>query len=286
MNGIIWLASYFKSGNTWFRVFLTNLLQEADAPVSINELHSTPIASARDIFDAYVGVQSSDLTVDEIDRLRPELYIQLAEDTDKPLFMKVHDAWTFVDDENPLFPEGATSGVIYFIRNPLDVAVSLAHHSGVDYNKIISYMSDPTYSSGHKSDRLHSQLRQKLLSWSAHVLSWTASVPFPVCVLRYEDMKTHPLQTFERAVRFANLHHSGAQIQQALEFSAFDELQRQEAAQGFKEKSPACERFFRVGRIGAWQTQLSEEQAQRIVNDHREVMRRFGYLDRNDRIVY
>jgi hypothetical protein len=45
MNGIIWLASYPKSGNTWFRVFLTNLLRDADTPASINELKRTPIAS-------------------------------------------------------------------------------------------------------------------------------------------------------------------------------------------------------------------------------------------------
>ena len=29
-SGIIWLASYPKSGNTWFRVFLTNLLRDAE----------------------------------------------------------------------------------------------------------------------------------------------------------------------------------------------------------------------------------------------------------------
>ena len=74
MNGIIWLASYPKSGNTWFRVFLTNLLRDADTPASINELESTPIASARGIFDNNIGFEASDLTADEIDRLRPELY--------------------------------------------------------------------------------------------------------------------------------------------------------------------------------------------------------------------
>ena len=42
MSGIIWLASYPKSGNTWFRVFLTNLLEEKDQPADINDLHRTP----------------------------------------------------------------------------------------------------------------------------------------------------------------------------------------------------------------------------------------------------
>jgi len=52
MSGIIYLASYPKSGNTWFRVFLTNLRGEKDGPAQINRLDSTPIASARGTFDA------------------------------------------------------------------------------------------------------------------------------------------------------------------------------------------------------------------------------------------
>ena len=43
MSGIIYLASYPKSGNTWFRVFLTNLRGEEDGPAQINKLGRTPI---------------------------------------------------------------------------------------------------------------------------------------------------------------------------------------------------------------------------------------------------
>ena len=92
MNGIIWLASYPKSGNTWFRVFLTNLRGEEGGPADINKLRSTPIASARGIFDDEAGVEASDLTPDEIDRLRPEIYMHLHKQAEETLFMKVHDA--------------------------------------------------------------------------------------------------------------------------------------------------------------------------------------------------
>ena len=44
--------------------------------------------------------------------------------------------------------------------------------------------------------------------------------------------------------------------------------------------------FFRKVRIGAWREELTEDQVQRIVRDHREVMRRFGYLNENKKIVY
>lgn len=286
MIGIIWLASYPKSGNTWFRVVLTNLLRDADAPASINELESTPIASSRCVFDDNMGFEASDLTTDEIDRLRPELYVHLAENAKEPLFMKVHDAYTDVADDTPLIPREATAGALYFIRNPLDVAVSFAHHSGINYDISISRMADAAFAFCRQPDRLHIQLRQKLLSWSGHVLSWVDRTPFPVCVLRYEDMKSRSLETFEKAVHFAGLAHTREQIQKALEFSSFDVVQQLEEAEGFREKSPSTSRFFRKGKVGSWREELSVKQAHQIVHDHEEVMHRFGYLNEHGEIVY
>jgi len=286
MKGIIWLASYPKSGNTWFRVFLTNLLRDTDAPASINELKNTPIASARDVFDDSMGFEASDLTADEIDRLRPELYLHLAEKAAEPLFMKIHDAYTEVADRMPLIPKAATGGALYFVRNPLDVAVSFAHHCGWSYDASISRMAEESFAFCRNSDRLHNQLRQKLLSWSGHVKTWTDLAPFPVCVLRYEDMKLKPLETFERAVRFSGLPHGRGQIQKALGFSSFDVVQKLEDAEGFREKGPSAYRFFRKGRVGSWREELSEIQARQIVQDHHEVMRRFGYLDDQGQVVY
>lgn len=285
MNGIIWLASYPKSGNTWFRIFLTNLLRDSDTPANINELESTPIASAREIFDQHIGFEASDLSADEIDRLRPELYCYLAEEQEDPLFMKIHDAYTLVAGNQPMIPAAATGGALYFIRNPLDVAVSFAHHNGTDYDTAIANMADDAFTFCGKPKRLHKQLRQKLLTWSDHVLTWADTAPFPVCLLRYEDMKAQPLETFSRAVRFAGLPHNEEQINKALAFSTFEVVQQQEEAEGFQEKSAAATRFFRKGQSGSWREELTAAQVQRIVADHREVMQRFGYLDKDGEIV-
>ena len=282
MSGIIWLASYPKSGNTWFRIFLTNLLRDGDTPASINELEKTPIASGRTIFDLHVGFDASDLCSDEIDRLRPELYCYLADDLEEPLFMKIHDAYTMVTDNLPLIPASATGGAIYFIRNPLDVAVSFAHHNGTDYDTAIANMADKTFTLCGKQKRLHRQLRQKLLSWSNHVCSWNDNAPFPVCLIRYEDMKAQPLETFCRAVRFAGLSYNEERIKKALDFSTFEVVQQQEEAEGFLEKSAVSNRFFRKGESGSWREELSRDQVARIVRDHGDVMRRFGYLNEHE----
>lgn len=282
-SGIIWLASYPKSGNTWFRVFLTNLLEEKDVPADINELHSTPIASARGMFDEAVGLEASDLTVDEIERLRPAVYAHLAEQADETIFMKVHDAYTLVDRERPLFPAHATLGAIYFIRNPLDVAVSFAHHSGWSYDKTILKMADENLAFCGGIKRVHNQLRQKLLTWSGHVQSWTRQTAFPVCVLRYEDMKTNPVDHFQQAIEFAGLDYKNEQIKRALTRSTFEELRRQEKAYGFHEKSSASKMFFRRGEAGAWQSELNSRQVAKIIRDHKTVMSQFGYLPVNSR---
>lgn len=286
MTGIVWLASYPKSGNTWFRVFLTNLLRDDDCPASINELESTPIASARGIFDEHTGIDGSDLTMEEIDRLRPEIYTHLAETAEDPLFMKIHDAYVTVDDGIPLIPARATKAAIYFIRNPLDVAVSFAHHSASNADKTISMMANREAAMCKATDRLVNQLRQPLRSWRLHVLSWVDEAPFPVCPIRYEDMVQRSPETFEKAVGFAGLAHTPEQIQKALEFSSFEMLKEQEEKNGFREKNPMSESFFRKGRIGSWREELSEAQARRIIDDQADVMRRFGYLDEHGEIVY
>lgn len=285
MNRIIWLASYPKSGNTWFRVFLTNLRGNLKTPADINELETIPIASGRVLFDDEVGIESSDLTGDEIDRLRPEVYEQLAANSEETLYIKVHDAYTLVNDDYPLFPQKATSGVIYIIRNPLDVAASFAHHLGKDYDTVISRMGDANFTISN-GEGLHSQLRQKLLTWSGHAKSWTEQSSIPVCILRYEDMKRKPLETFEKAVRFLGLNYGKDEILKALEMSSFEELQRQENENGFKEKSPNMKVFFRKGEVGAWREELVDTQVLKIIKDQRDIMQRFGYLGEDDHIVF
>ncbi len=286
MSGIIWLASYPKSGNTWFRVFLTNLRGEKDEPAQINRLNSTPIASARGIFDDEAGIEASDMTPDEIDRLRPEIYTHLAEEAEETPFMKVHDAYISNDKNIPLFPKEATAGAIYIIRNALDVVISFADHSAWDYDQAILRMADEEFAFCRQPKRLHHQLRQKLLSWSSHVKSWTEQTPFPVCVLRFEDMKQKPVETFEKAVQFSGLEYGREEILKALKLSSFEELQRQEKEGGFKEKSPSSDMFFRKGEVGSWREKLTEKQAGQIIHDHREVMRRFGYLGPNDEVIF
>ena len=285
VKNIVWLASYPKSGNTWFRVFLSNLFSDSDEPASINDLHHTPIASSRQPFDEATGLPSSDLTFEEVDRLRPEVYRFQAKEAGELQFRKVHDAYTYLDDGSPLFPPDVSKAAIYFIRNPLDVLISFAHHSATEPEKMIRVLNDPEKAFGRSPEKLFNQLRQKLSTWSGHVASWVDQEDIPVHVMRYEDMRRDPFQVFGKALKFLNLTVSDEKVRQALKNSDLSILQEQEKQQGFKEKMIRADKFFRKGKPGEWREVLTEEQVESVVSEHREVMRRFGYLDEDGEIM-
>lgn len=275
---IVWLASYPKSGNTWFRAFLTALLNPGNSTIDINNMHPTTIASSRQLFDDMAGVASADLLPDEIDRLRPQIYRRNALESDEIIYHKIHDAWALLPDSIPMFPPDITKAVIYFIRNPLDVVISFAHHLPASIGKTIDIMNNPGYAFCQRNDRLHNQLRQKLTTWSGHVKSWTVDSGLPVFVMRYEDMKANPVDTFSKAVAFLGLSFTIQDIDNALEQSSFTRLKQQEEEKGFFEKSAKSASFFRKGEIGDWKKVLSKEQVNQIVAAHTKVMDQYGYL--------
>ena len=285
-KGIYWLASYPKSGNTWFRIFLANLMNNADEAIDINQVSTGAIASARGWIDEVLGFDSSDLTMDEIDRIRPTIYSWHAENSKHIGYHKIHDAYTYVTDTasqsvQPLIPLKGCLGVIYFIRNPLDVAISFASHSNCSIDKAIVHMSDENYAFCNSSSRQYNQLRQWLLSWSSHVQSWTTVKDLNLLVLRYEDMLLDSEVTFTKAVNFLNLNYTAAQIKRALQQSNIKTLQQMESENGFREKPAKMTSFFRKGVVGDWKTTLTNVQIERVIADHRQVMGDFGYLEKS-----
>ena len=280
-KNIIWLASYPKSGNTWFRAIIAYLYRKGT--FDINQLDISPIYSSRIFIEKETGIDTTELTSEEADELRISLF-------DKPYgtfptFFKIHDALTFFPDDRPIIPLDKTFATVYFIRNPLDVAVSFAFHSAKTFEKTIENMNNSKFTIAASSKKYNNQLRQLLLSWSEHVKSWTEQSVIPVHTVRYEDMKTDTLQTFKKAIDFIGLEKTELQIKQAIEKSDFAILSQQEKECGFKEKMIKSKSFFRKGEIGDWRNYLDEKMKNEIIKNHNTIMKQFGYLDDFNRLL-
>lgn len=275
MNGYHWLASYPKSGNTWLRLALGSLARGGQAPDFAVADRFGPVASDRAAFDLLLDVDSADLTADEAESLRPRLYEFEAGWRAEPQLLKVHDAWTLTPAGEPLFPPAQTLGVVYIVRDPRDVAVSLAHHLDADIDQTIAFMgrADAALAAGGRSGP--TQLRQRLLTWSGHVHSWLGT-PNPL-LLRYEDMLTDPAAALERAARHLGWETPPDAVAKAVAATRFEALRKAEERNGFLERSGPEVRFFRRGVAGGWRDTLSAAQAARIEADHGEVMQELGY---------
>jgi aryl sulfotransferase len=288
----IWLASYPKSGNTWFRMLVANLSTKDGKPVDINDLEERgAIASARSQFDRLLLIDSGLLNHEEADCLRPRVYEELArgaedDEYDKPQdvlpvrFVKVHDAYTVTPAGEPLLAgRRGADGAIVIVRDPRDIAPSLASHNNSSIDSAIAFMNDHHAGFCVERNRQHSQLRQRMPTWSGHIASWLDQADIPVHLVRYEDIQADTFGAFCRALDFAGQPARVEDIQRAVGFADFAELRRQEEDAGFREtlRPHVGGTFFRRGEVGGWRDELSAEQVARIEAAHAPMMRRLGY---------
>ncbi len=273
MGAIIWLASYPKSGNTWLRVFLHNLLRNPNEPTGINSINQFCLGEDSAAFYNSLDPRPlSTLTPAEIMALRPKVHELLTKAFPDSVFVKTHNLLGEAEG-SPLVNMECTAGAIYVVRNPLDVAISYAHHFGLGLDEAIEQLNYP----GAGTPTTDLIARQFYGTWSMHVASWT-QVAFPARhVVRYEDMTENPLETFRGVAEFLGLDPPADRLQRAISHSSFEQLQSQENEKGFVERSQYS-RFFRSGRIGQWREGLSEDQVKQVVSDHRDQMERFGYV--------
>jgi Sulfotransferase domain len=277
-TGIVWLASFPKSGNTWTRSFLHNLIKVQQAgETGEQDINAMGRFSTWDIlknrYTDILGFEPSTDHRDQIAATRQKVQQQIADETDGIVFVKTHNALV-MDRGYTTINTAVTSGAVYIVRNPLDVAISYAHHMSRSIDEAITLMG---------TENMETQVTEKAIyevygSWSQHVSSWTSRPHRAIFVMRYEDMLREPAKTFSALARHLLLYFDEAQLAEAIELSSFKKLREQENTKGFREKPPKADRFFRDGTAGQWQSQLTDKQIKRVVDEHREQMTRFGYI--------
>lgn len=275
MGKIVWLASYPKSGNTWMRTFIHNLMRNPKEAYDINKI--TDLSTGDSVMSWYqpaLGRTPQEWTQQEIADTRWEAQRRIVLSQPDNIFVKTHNAMVEYLGK-PLIHMDWTAAAIYIVRNPLDVCISLADHYGVDIDEAIRIMGQQgTVTAG--SEKIVYEVHT---SWSNHAMSWTQRQHPGLCVIRYEDMLHRPFAAFGEVCKFLRLKPPKDRLENAIELSSFDSLKKQESEKGFRETSvrSASKSFFRVGKSGQWRDVLSQEQVDRIIADHKEQMQRFRY---------
>ncbi len=298
-----YLASYPKSGNTWCRVFITELrrlagLDSAEATATAQQeeqelrlnrdLATGSIVSSRHWLDDQLGIDSSDLSWAELDKVRCRAGHQRALYAECLRYHKVHDAFVSPDSAGrPVVPVEGCRGAVVVIRHPADVAVSLSHFFSWPLERCVAFLLDEQAGLCRSSKRGGQQVRQFMGTWANHVHSWLDQQQIPVLLLRYEDLLAEPQLQFSQLARFLELPAEPELIGEAVANTSFQTLRAKEEEEGgFHERPDGCERFFRSGRSGEGREQLTLEQLSALEAAFEQTLRRFTYpLIRQDQVL-
>jgi hypothetical protein len=243
----IFLVSYPRSGNTWTRFLLGNLIYQKE-PVTFSNIESR-------IPEIYFNP----------DRFMREL--------PRPRMLKSHEAF------QPHYPR-----VIYIVRDPRDVAVSFYHHNvkagniGEDY-PMAHFV--PRFIAG-EFDHKFGSWRDNVLSWTT--LRGNSK---NFLMLRYEDMKRDTraelikIVRFLEACAFRKIDSSPQALQRAAELSSAErmrELEKKEAKDWVLTKNTRGDKpFVRSATAGGWKSQLDPQSVMEIESAWGELMLSLGY---------
>jgi hypothetical protein len=259
MSKIVWIASYPKSGNTWVRFLVCNLM-----------VGSVESAAA-------------------LSRWAPDIH-ELGPGVDPPSspLVKTHFAYS---DALPWATH--TAGAIYVLRDPADVMLSNYHYArrsgawaGADDASAFDRYVD-TFVAAHGDPRW---LKLGMGRWDDHVRSWLAvKHPFPVLKIRYEDLLTDGIEAAGSLSRALGLARRPEDLANAVAAASFDSMRRIEEADigaqrigifykpYLQRPIDAGLRFMRSGKRGEAADKLSADQWRRFNDVFGAMRREFGY---------
>ena len=276
---IIWLASYPKSGNTWLRMFLKSYFLKPGEKFGLENSRLDNFKSQgfpdQEILDHLrVDYNKFEEIVKNWEAMQD--YINL---NNKTNYIKTHNAMVTVGSYKFTTTRN-TKGIIYIVRDPRDVLVSLSHHMGIDYEQTFEHLS----SSLNFEYPLSGDKRYKkslMGAWSDHYKSWKNFKSCKTLIVKYEDMVLDEYNTFKKIIKYLTevdgAEYKEEKLIKALKQTQFDELQKMEKNEGFSEKGKG-ELFFRKGKIGEWKKDLSVNLIKKIEKMFSKEMVELGYL--------
>jgi hypothetical protein len=243
---IIWLASYPRSGNTFFRLLLKQMYGlHSEAPVdqlwnpeavTVQEPVAVSTAGTGEMDDRF-GMTSRRAASLEALISAPEHYI-----------VKTHD---LPQDDFP---------AIYLVRDGRDALVSHAHFV-VNYD--LGLLPEEAERRFPEVLRMLIETDVSFGGWTANIKAWTGRSA-PTALVRFQDLIASPLNAVRQA-----MHEIGLFLpeQEAFDLWTFEQLHAE------------FPQFFRKGQQGAWREEMPYDLQLLFWKRHGDTMRMLGYTD-------
>ncbi len=270
-EGVVWIASYPKSGNTWLRCLLeayrrNGLLDINDMRITTSDGGATIIQGVSPTPLGALGFRGEML-------VRPAALLNLFSRLTKPIWVKTHFANIQPDGLPHCIPAEFTERGIYLVRDPRAVFLSFARFFNFSLETAADAMNNKDFAIGGMGDYASTLLS----TWSNHVASWASETVFPVHVVKYEDLMENPSQELKEVLEFLELEVADFIVKRATDAADIGKLKAREEEDGFRENiTEKHGNFFNGGTH--WKEELGEKWIERIENDHGEIMKLMGYL--------
>ena len=289
---IIWLASYPKSGNTWLRTILGQLLfsknkKESEVFKNLDLITSYPQKKhLRNISEKLTHSKFKDQEEVIKNWVKSQDIINL---DNKIKFFKTHNfackRYNEVDKKSYSFTDlDNTLGVIYIIRDPRSIITSLKYHfSFKDYDEAFKMMSNTHMWLGDEDE---DAVPQALSSWDTHYESWS-KFPKNFLLIRYEDLLNNNKNEIKKIIKYLNkffdIEENDEMINTVIKNTNFSNLKKQEDEQGFvesilDENTNKKKNFFHLGPENKWIKLLDKETINKIEEKFGPTMKKLGYL--------
>lgn len=261
----VFIMTYAKCGTTWMQEIVWTMRHN---PTFDHPMANTPV-NMRVPFVEFDSLMDTDAVpkpppnhplLAKFKQMVPDgdpadgIFVQMVENMAEPRTIKTHLPFSLI---SPKLLD--TAKVVYVMRNPKDVVVSYMHHCRIMRVQDFRGDQDEFVKEFIAGDLLYGH-------YDAHLKEAFERRSHPnLHIVRFEDLKTNPLQEYTRLEQFLGTNRTQEEIQKICDYTSFAEMKKRDNVvipnSPFYNSEVIAEDggFFRKGEVGDGKEKLSSE---------------------------